>query len=79
MTVPATDDAADAEFRRSEPDLGLLGRLTSATGGELNASPDKLLERQPGTRGASYPLAKWLVPLAMLLFLADTAVRLQRR
>ena len=79
VTVPASDDTADAEFRRSEPDLALLGRLTSATGGELNAPADTLLERQPGTRAATYPLAPWLVPLAMLLFLADTALRLRRR
>lgn len=79
VTVPADDDAADAEFRRSEPDLALLGRLTSATGGQLNAEPDDLLAREPGTRRAEYPLAPWLVPLAMLLFLADTAVRLRRR
>lgn len=79
VTVPATDDAADAELRRSEPDLALLGRLTSATGGVLNAPADALLERQPGSRPARYPLAPWLVPLAMLLFLADTALRLRRR
>src|SRR5205085_970106 len=79
VTVPATDDTADAEFRRSDPDLALLGRLTTATGGTLNAPADTLLERQPGTRRAVYPLAPWLVPLAMLLFLADTALRLRRR
>ena len=79
VSVPAGDDAADAEFRRTEPDLALLGRLTSATGGQLNAEPDGLLAREPGTRRAEYPLAPWLVPLAMLLFLADTAVRLRRR
>lgn len=79
ISVPAGDDAADAEFRRSEPDLALLGRLTSATGGELNADPDQLITREPGTRHAEFPLAPWLVPLAMLLFLADTAVRLRRR
>ena len=71
VTVPATDDTADAEFRRSEPDLALLGRLTSATGGALNASPDTLVEREPGTRAATHPLTRALVPLAMLLFLAD--------
>ncbi|MFN8643271.1 MAG: VWA domain-containing protein [Candidatus Binatia bacterium] len=79
VTVPASDTAADAELRRTEPDLALLGRLTSATGGELNASPADLLAREPGTRRAEYPLAPWLVPLTMLLFLADTAVRLRRR
>ena len=79
VTIPAGDDAAEAEFRRSEPDLALLGRLTSATGGRLNGDPAEILTRTPGTRRAEYPLAPWLVPLAMLLFLADTALRLGRR
>lgn len=79
ITIPAGDDTADAEFRRSEPDLALLGRLTAGTGGTVNADAGALLEREPGTRAATYPLAPWLVPLAMGLFLADTAVRLRRR
>jgi Mg-chelatase subunit ChlD len=79
VSVPAHDDAAEAEFRRTEPDLALLARLTGGTGGQLNAPPGVLLAREPGTRRAEYPLAPWLVPLAMLLFLADTAVRLRRR
>jgi Mg-chelatase subunit ChlD len=79
VTVPAADDTADAEFFRTEPDLALLSRITTATGGALNPPPETLLARQPGTRAASYPLAPWLVPLAMLLFLADTALRLRRR
>ncbi|MBX3023409.1 VWA domain-containing protein [bacterium] len=79
VTVPAADDTADAEFRRSEPDLALLERLTASTGGSLNAPADRLLAREPGTRAAIYPLAPWLVPLSMLLFLADTALRLRRR
>ena len=40
--------------------------------------PDTLVERQPGT-AAPATRSHWLVPLAMLLFLADTAVRLKRR
>lgn len=79
ITVPATDDSAAAEFRRSEPDLALLGRITSATGGRLDAPPEALLDRQPGTRRAAYPLDVLLIPLALALFLADTALRLRRR
>ena len=79
ITVPATDDSAAAEFRRSEPDLALLQRLTSATGGRLNAAPAALLDRQPGTRRATFPLDVLLIPLALGLFLADTALRLRRR
>lgn len=79
ITVSATDDATAAELGRSEPDLSLLGRLTGATGGRLNADVHTLFDRQPGTRRAAMPLDVVLAPLAMLLFLADTAVRLRRR
>ncbi|MEO8601998.1 MAG: VWA domain-containing protein [bacterium] len=79
VTVPPTDAAADAEFARSTPDLGLLTQLTDATGGRLNAPPAALVEREAGTRRVGEPLDALLLPLAMLLFLADTAVRMRWR
>jgi len=79
LTVPVLDDGAAAEFSRTAPDLALLTRLTAGTGGRLNAPPEALAERRPGTRSAAYPLERLLLPLAMLLFLADTALRMLRR
>ncbi len=79
LTVPTLDDGAAAEFARTAPDLALLTRLTAGTGGRLNAPADALFERHPGTRAVAYPLDWLLLPLAMLLFLADTALRLLGR
>ena len=76
VTVPATDSAADAEFARTAPDIGLLTQLTDATGGRLDAPPAALAEREAGTRRVGYSLDTLLLPLAMLLFLADTALRM---
>ena len=55
--------------------LPLLVQLTDATGGTLDPSAAELAERQPGMRRAAYPLDRLFLPLAMILFLADTAVR----
>jgi hypothetical protein len=41
----------------------------------LNPSARQLAERPAGTRRAAYPLEPLLLPLAMLLFLGDVAVR----
>jgi len=79
ITVPATDAAADAELLHTAPDIGLLTQLTSATGGKLDAPPAALAEREAGTRRVGYPLNVWLLPLAMLLFLSDTALRILHR
>jgi Mg-chelatase subunit ChlD len=76
VTVPATEAAADAEFARTTPDISLLTQLTDATGGRLDAPPAALAEREAGIRRAGYPLDTLLLPLAMFLFLADTALRM---
>ncbi|MDX2169922.1 MAG: VWA domain-containing protein [Deltaproteobacteria bacterium] len=78
VTIPATDSAADAEFARTAPDRGLLAQLTGATGGTLDAAPAALTARVIGERRVGYPLDALLLPLAMLLFLADTVLRLRQ-
>ncbi len=82
VSIPADEDEPLDEHRRAEPDLGLLTTLTEQTGGTLNPSAREIAERSAGTRRASFPLDAFLLPLAMLLFLGDVAVRrlnLERR
>ena len=75
VTIPERDTELPDEHRRQTPNLPLLTSLTEATGGILNPSARQLAERPAGTRRAAYPLEPLLLPLAMLLFLADVAVR----
>jgi Mg-chelatase subunit ChlD len=75
LTVPSLDQSAQDELMRTAPNLSLLTDLTEATGGELNPSTRTLMQRTPGTQHAAYPLDWLFLPLAMLLFLADTAMR----
>ena len=75
LTIPRTDEAAQDELLHTEPNLPLLVQLTDATGGTLNPPAATLAERAPGIRRADYPLDWLFLPLAMVFFLADTAVR----
>ena len=75
VTIPATAAEDRAEFERSTPNTSLLAQLTESTGGRLNAETRELAQRATGERRGSYPLDFLLLPLAMLLFLGDTAVR----
>ena len=75
LTIPSIDQGAQDELRQTAPNLSLLTQLTEATGGTLNPQAGTLTERTPGVQRAAYPLDWLLLPLAMILFLADTAVR----
>jgi Mg-chelatase subunit ChlD len=75
VTIPEDDVEPRHELERDEPNLGLLAALAEGTGGKLNPSASEVVERDAGTRRAVYPLDRLLLPLAMLLFLADVAVR----
>ena len=75
VTVPALDDETQEEQPRHEPNLPLLTQLAEQTGGSINPDVRELVQRQPGTRLVFYPLDHLLIPLAMLLFLADVALR----
>lgn len=75
VTIPADDETAQDEYRSHGPNLALLTHLADATGGSLNLAPRDLATRHPGSRLASYALDGILVPLVMLLFLGDIALR----
>ncbi len=61
------------EFLLQPLDEGLLRRIASDTGGVYAPEPDALADSR--TAPAERELWPWLVGLAMLLFLADVAVR----
>jgi Mg-chelatase subunit ChlD len=73
--IPAAEDDAQEEQPSRHPNMALLTQLAEGTGGKMNPSVRDLLQHQPGTRRMYYALAHILLPLAMLLFLADVAVR----
>ncbi|MGD9763118.1 MAG: VWA domain-containing protein [Candidatus Binatia bacterium] len=75
VSIPSADLGDQAEFERNAPNTSLLSQITEATGGRLNAEPRELAFRETGERRAGHPLDFVLLPLAMVLFLADTAVR----
>ncbi len=75
LTIPSTDQSAEDELRQTAPNLSLLTQLTEATGGRVNPPAGTLVERTPGTQRVAYALDWLFLPLAMLLFLADTAIR----
>ena len=75
ITLPERAEEPREEYRYREPNMALLKQLTVRTGGSSEPNLGKLLDRQPGTRRLARPLYQVLVPLAMLLFLADVAVR----
>lgn len=69
-TVPAT---AVAERPRHDPNWGLLNEIAAKTGGAVNPKLDSI-EKAPGPEG-KVPLAPFLLPAAMLLFLAELILR----
>ena len=75
ISIPAVDDASQEEFERLQPNLPLLQRLSAETGGAVDAPIRTIAGRPPATRRVDHHLDWWLVPLAMLLFLADVAQR----
>ncbi len=82
ITIPDADEEPQEEQQRSEPNMSLLTQLTQATGGKINPTARELVDRPQGSRLSFYPLDSLLIPLAMLAFLGDVAVRrlhLERR
>ncbi len=75
VTFPAKDAEPQDEFLADTPDTLLLERLTKATGGALEAPLREVVRREPGTRRVEHRLDWLLIPLAMVLFLADVALR----
>ena len=75
LTIPAADRTAQDELLHAGPNLALLTQIADATGGALNPPAATSIERTPGTQRVAYPLDWLFLPLAMLLFVGDTAVR----
>lgn len=64
------------EYRRLQPDLDLLVRLTAITGGEVaSANPADIFTHNLSGSRASRPIWGWLILLATLLLPFDIAVR----
>lgn len=64
------------EYRRLQPDLDLLVRLTTLTGGEVaSADPASIFTHDLSGSRASRPIWGWLILLAILLLPFDIAVR----
>jgi uncharacterized membrane protein len=79
IAVPAAEQSAQEDPPPTAPNLALLTQLAEGTGGTINPQAGRLIDRTPGTRRVSYPLDWLLLPLAMLLFLGDTALRIRSR
>jgi len=75
VSFPSKDAVPQEEFLAGGPNLLLLERLATATGGALNAPLRQVIRREPGTRGVDYALDWLLIPLAMVFFLADVGLR----
>lgn len=73
--IPAAEIASQEEEPPRHPNTALLTQLVDGTSGKMNPSVRDLLAGQPGSRRIQYPLERILLPLAMLLFLADVAAR----
>jgi Ca-activated chloride channel family protein len=75
LQVPDTDDTPHEEFATARPNVALLRALAAGTGGEMDAPIPAIADRVTGTRRVDHPLDWLFVPAALLLFLADVAVR----
>jgi hypothetical protein len=74
LMVPA-DAGGDRELRMRGPNLRLLAQLAALTGGAVDPEPTAVLSARPGVVRERTPLAPVLVPLILVLLLADVALR----
>ena len=74
LVVPARSPSG-RELRAQGPNLTLLARAAALTGGRLGAEPHDVVGARAGARRRRVPLAPILVPLALVLVVADVAVR----
>jgi hypothetical protein len=75
IDVASHDEEPQEEFEAVEPNRALLNALTAATGGAVDAPVRTVVGREPGTRRFEHSLDWLLIPLAMVLFLADVGLR----
>jgi len=74
LLVPARSPSG-REFRARGPNLALLARAAALSGGRVGPEPADVVAVRSGAGRRSVPLAGLLVPLALVLVLADVAVR----
>ncbi len=74
LEIPATTESR-RELQRVAPNTTLLRAVTQTTGGAVEAEPARVLAARPGVRHETIPLDPYLVPFALLLVLADVAIR----
>jgi len=75
VPIPKEDDPPQEEFQVTRPNTVLLEQLAQESGGKVNPTVREIAARDTGERLLDYPLEGFLLPLAMLLFLGDVAVR----
>jgi Ca-activated chloride channel homolog len=64
------------EYKLAPPDLDLLKRLATSTGGQFNpANLTALLAADPRSARHEHPLWPWLTAAALLIFLIDVALK----
>ncbi len=78
LMVPASGDAG-RELAADHPNRRLLEQLAQLTGGTLDPEPAAVLAARPGVVREHMALAPVLVPLALVLLLADIALRHRAR
>ncbi|MET0152650.1 MAG: VWA domain-containing protein [Candidatus Binatia bacterium] len=78
LTVDASaDEPGSAELARKLPDLELLREIAADTDGSVNPAIEELLARHGSRRVVLHALDWLLLPLALLLLLADMALRMR--
>ncbi len=75
VAVPAQLQEEIKEYDHSGDNEELLRELSLRTGGKIAPGVREVTDRPAGTRSVSYPLTAVLIPLAMLAFFADIALR----
>lgn len=74
LHVPATAESG-RELRSTEPNLGLLREVAHITAGAVEPEPASVFAARPGVRHETVRLDWLLLPLAIVLVLADVAIR----
>ena len=63
------------EYAFRDPDPSFAADLAATTGGRVEPSPDSVFDRAPVTGRSRQAIWPWLAGVALLLFLADVALR----
>lgn len=74
LLVPASADS-DRELRTVATNAALLREVAAATGGAVDPEPARVFTARAGVRHETMPLDWVLAPLALVLVLADVAIR----